>query len=358
MRTVLIFGAGASKDAGAPLMSNFLDEAGGLHYSGKTLKPAAFEDVFEAESELQSVFAKSYLDLDSIEALFGAIEMGLLIEKFGQRSHEDLVRLRKSILTLIVETLESLVQFPVREGQIHAALTYESLVRAIADLRGDHDLSQSTEVSFITFTYDLALDYALTVSRLNFDYCLEGWPAPTITPYLKLHGSISWGRCPECKTVVAYRFEDFFRNKHLFLHDIRYFKFDLGTRISEKSHCGGKPLEGPPILIPPTWNKTGYHEYLTRVWQTASKVLGTAENIFIVGYSLPEADAFFRYLFALGAVGKTKIKRFWVFNPDEDHTVQPRFEAIIGPQIKNRYKFFREGFKVAIGHIANALKNG
>ena len=123
MRTVLIFGAGASKDAGAPLMSNFLDEARRLYDSGKTLNPAAFEDVFEAESELQSVFAKSYLDLDNIEALFGAIEMGLLIGKFGQRNHENLVRLRKSILTLIVETLESLVQFPVREGRIHAALT-------------------------------------------------------------------------------------------------------------------------------------------------------------------------------------------------------------------------------------------
>ena len=67
MGTVLIFGAGASKEAGAPLMSNFLDEARRLHDSGKTLNPAAFEDVFQAESELQSVFAKSYLALDNID---------------------------------------------------------------------------------------------------------------------------------------------------------------------------------------------------------------------------------------------------------------------------------------------------
>jgi hypothetical protein len=38
------------------------------------------------------------------------------------------------------------------------------------------------------------------------------------------------------------------------------------------------------------------------VWRTAAQHLSEAEHIFIIGYSLPETDQFFRYLYGLGTV--------------------------------------------------------
>ena len=54
------------------------------------------------------------------------------------------------------------------------------------------------------------------------------------------------------------------------------------------------------MIVPPTWNKTEYHSNLSHVWHEAAVELGSARNIYVFGYSLPETDSFFRYLFALG----------------------------------------------------------
>jgi len=64
VKTVFILGAGASRQAGGPLMSDFLDMADEFRRVQTNLSPddlRAFEDVFNAISELQGIYAKSYL---------------------------------------------------------------------------------------------------------------------------------------------------------------------------------------------------------------------------------------------------------------------------------------------------------
>jgi len=58
-----------------------------------------FENVFNAISELQGVHSKSYLDLDNIEIVFGAIEMGLLLKRLGNRDEKSIKNLRNSLIT-------------------------------------------------------------------------------------------------------------------------------------------------------------------------------------------------------------------------------------------------------------------
>ena len=56
------------------------------------------------------------------------------------------------------------------------------------------------------------------------------------------------------------------------------------------------------------------------------------------GYSLPEADMFFRYLYAVGTIGEASLRRVWVFNPDAG--VKPRFSALLGKQVlSQRHRF-------------------
>jgi len=340
MKTVFIFGAGASRDAGAPLMADFLDRAEDLSRSDPELsREESFKDVFAALAELQGVHAKSYLDLNNIEVIFGAIEMAQILGRLGNRDKDSIERLRTSIITLIVKTLEHSVKFEVQNEKILPPEPYFTFIRMLQDLH-------FTDFTFITFNYDLALDYNLNRLR-SYDYYLTD-SSPRGMPYLKLHGSINWGICAKCNRIIAHDISDAYFPALI----SEYVHYDLGSRISFKKHCD-TPLMGPPILIPPTWNKTAHHPDLFNVWRRAAIELSHAENIFIIGYSMPETDLFFRYLYALGSESTKRIRRFWVINTNRE--VEERFLRIIGRGIESRFNFLEMTFESAIGPIKDEL---
>ncbi|MGB8991348.1 MAG: hypothetical protein WCD80_04775 [Desulfobaccales bacterium] len=353
MKTIFILGAGASKEAGGPLMNDFLDRADELlrlKTQGIAGSEEAFRDVFNAISELRSVHSKAYLDLDNIEVLFGAIEIAQLIGKLGNRNHKQIDQLRDSIIILIFKTLEICIPFPIEQGHINPPIPYGAFVKMLADIQSHRTPTDPHRYSFITFNYDLSLDYALNYYGLNYDYCLSENVDLQKIPYLKLHGSINWGTCNKCDQIIP-RYINEVNFGPLF--DFKFVNYNLGSKLSQKEHCG-EPIKGPPILVPPTWDKMSYHKELGNVWKIAAKELSEAENIFIVGYSLPETDLFFRYLFALGSESDTRIRRFWVFNPDND--VEGRFRDLIGRGIEKRFKYFPIIFNAAIRQIATALE--
>ena len=173
---------------------------------------------------------------------------------------------------------------------------------------------------------------------------------------MKLHGSINWGRCKNCKKIVPALLND--QVKALFLSPgtlSSNIKFDIGTRINEVLCSCGTNLVGPPILVPPSWNKTQFHKQLSNVWKCAAQVLSEADSIYIVGYSLPITDEFFRYLFALGTEGQTYIRRIIVVNPMDE--VKDRFTAIIGKGIEKRFEFENKKFGQYSGELINYLEN-
>jgi hypothetical protein len=356
MKNLFILGAGASREAGGPLMADFLDMAESLlrqKVSGIIEAQEHFNNVFNACAELQTVHAKSYLDLDNIEILFGAIEMANLINKIAQRNKENILELKNSLITLIYKTLESSINFPVRDSHIYPAEPYGLLIKNLYELNSKRSPQDNHKYSFITFNYDLAMDYALNYYGSNsYNYCLTEDSNTDENPYLKLHGSINWGICEKCNQIIPRYIHE--ANFELW-PDTKSVHYDLGSKLSNKQHCN-KPLKGPPIIIPPTWNKTGYHEQILNVWTKAAKELETAENIFIIGYSLPDSDLFFRYLFALGSESSTRIKRFWVFNPDSQGGVENRFKELIGRGIESRFRYFAFNFRDAVPIIVEALK--
>lgn len=356
MKSVFIFGAGASRSAGGPLMSDFFDKAERLLRHKKVPDAKAeFENVLNAISELQPMHAKSYFDLDNLEMVFGAIEMGQLIHKFAGRTPDEIAALRVSIVTLIVKTLEQSILFPARQGQVRAPQAYMDFSEMLKQLEKK---THTRDYSFITFNYDVALDYALFCNNISTDYYLAGDTAPTsiAVPLLKLHGSINWGRCPKCDEIVPYDVGTVSFNLFRQDRDAQVI-FDLGSKITTQIHklCSTQ-LSGPPVIVPPTWDKTTHHAKLVNVWRRAAKELEIAENIFVIGYSLPDSDLFFRYLFSLGSEGKTRIKRLWVIDPDRNN-VEPRFRGLIGRGLENRFKFHELKFEEAIQTIQSALED-
>jgi hypothetical protein len=121
----------------------------------------------------------------------------------------------------------------------------------------------------------------------------------------------------------------------------------IGSHLDKFEHCGTN-LDKEPFLVPPTWHKEDYHRSISRVWSRAASELAEAKNIFVIGYSLPQSDAFFRYLYALGTVSQIPLKRFWVFNPDDSGEVKSRFDDLLGPAAKARFKYFPRIFFEAI----------
>ncbi|MCI0439983.1 MAG: hypothetical protein L0177_12760, partial [Chloroflexi bacterium] len=172
----------------------------------------------------------------------------------------------------------------------------------------------------------------------EIDYGLDAFRSNT--SLLKLHGSLNWGMCPGCKTIVPWRLEEYFSN-----HQWRYdseknspLRLVIGSHLTEggHQHCD-QSVNPEPVIVPPTWSKGEHHAALKNVWSRAAYELGEAENVFVSGYSLTETDSFFRYLFALGSVGMTRLKRFWVFDMDQSGVVEKRFRNLLGQGALERF---------------------
>jgi hypothetical protein len=351
MKTIFILGAGASHQAGAPLMAGFLDRAYDLlrlKTKGVVEAKREFDDVFEAISELQGIHSKSFLDLDNIETVFGAIEMGLLLKRLGKRKKASIIKLRSSLITLIYKTLEYSIMFPVHNGRIDSPPPYDRFMTTLATVQENQPSEDPHRFSFLTFNYDLCLDFALYRFGREFDYCLNSDQRPEITPLLKLHGSINWG-LSEHKTILPFHVEE----ARFDLPDEGYVFYSLGSNLSRQTR-DGLLSKGPPVIVPPTWNKNdGYYGQLSNVWSRAAYELSSAQNIFVIGYSLPETDSFFRYLYALGTESSVRLRNFVVINTDK--SVESRFRQLIGRGIASRFKYFGDTFEQSLAQIQYIL---
>lgn len=161
-RIVFVLGAGASKEAGAPLMREFLDVAELIREEQTGETRDKFNLVFKAIAELQAIYAKSFLELDNIESVFAAFEMVELFGRLGNMPPEDIQSLISAIKSLIVSTLESRIMVTVSGERLLTPKPYGQFVEFVSNLvRPSNTLPQTKAVSLMTFNYDLALDAAL-----------------------------------------------------------------------------------------------------------------------------------------------------------------------------------------------------
>jgi hypothetical protein len=161
-------------------------------------------------------------------------------------------------------------------------------------------------------------------------------------PYLKLHGSLNFGQCSDnkCASISASRdFRHTTWKSRINKHTIERIE---QLKRSQCKKCSA-PLLEDPVLIPPTWNKTALHAQIGQVWQRAAKELGNAKYMFVLGYSLPDTDWFFNYLYALGVDMTTQIVQFHVYNRNK--AVDSRFRNILGRGVIEHYQFYEKTFE-------------
>jgi NAD-dependent SIR2 family protein deacetylase len=354
-KLVFILGAGCSVAAGAPTMPKFLDVAESFGRSKKLLEgdQQKFDLVFKAYDCLQSIYSKSSeIDLLNIEPLFAAFEMaeatGVLRGLAEPHSASKLV---PAITRTIVRMIELSVRFPGKG----APIPYDRFCKWCK--------SRAEDISILTFNYDLCLDWALHLGGLRPDYRLPNDSPEDRGPIdlLKLHGSLNWAFCEQCGIVVKRldALTQFELGRVLQPAGPDDFRLAITGAISNQtcSKCS-RSFHEQPVIVPPTWNKGGFSSAsMKTVWARAAEHLAEAEYIIIIGYSVPPTDQFFHYLYALGTMSQTRLKKILVYNPDE--SIEGRYRRLLGPTVISRFKFIsgREDITGAeLGKFENAIQ--
>jgi hypothetical protein len=93
-----------------------------------------------------------------------------------------------------------------------------------------------------------------------------------------------------------------------------------------------------PWIVPPTHVKSFNHPMLRTVWKHCADVLGRANEVFILGYSLPVADWHSRYILRCGFYGRSedppgsgRLSRLpQVVIVNSDNSVLRRIESVAG----------------------------
>jgi len=175
---------------------------------------------------------------------------------------------------------------------------------------------------------------------------------------MKLHGSLNWASETESKAIRPLHLSKYFQSPNSppitegtdAILPISHYLVDYFQKV------GSIKVEARPVIVPPSWNKSDYHQTLSQVWARAADHLSEARHIFVIGYSLPETDSFFRHLYALGSVGDAPLKSFVVFNPENpEGPVDKRFHNLLGHGALARYKYIQTTFSPAINEIRRLL---
>ncbi len=336
-------------------MDDFMDKARDLmDKPGFDYAIEEFKNVFKAIGVLQQVHSKSRLDIRNVESLFSLLEMARTISAFTDKFEVSLDDLIDSLKKVIVVTLEHSIKFPVKDRHWKTPEPYQHFTALLEDLIGNRDTSHKCGI--LTFNYDVCMDFAAHYSSLRYGYCLTDAQEDVTIPLLKLHGSMNWGTCQKCNEPFDVGIDRFLAKFHVnSLNESPSVNFPIAQHLHEFEHgqCSASSLA--PLIVPPTWNKDRYHGSIPNVWGRAAIELAQAQNIFLIGYSLPETDVFFRYLYGIGSVGRETIRRFWVFDPDDSGQVEERFRTLLGPGAEAGFKYHQVKMDKAIPLIRNAL---
>lgn len=290
-KSVFILGAGFSYAAGVPTQATLLLEV--LEHDN------TFDPIFERNKEdiknfIEDIFPNS--KTVDIEDVFTILDRGVNEkERFLTYEWQRLYKLRNQLIHLVLFIIdESLSKVDFEQEN-----AYNKFIEYLIELResGDKDLA------IISTNWDNLLEkyistFATPESKIKTDYCIYTYKLdddehkPDITlkarnynniKILKLHGSINWLYCSNCK--------------RMYIDDL-----SIGISNKECQHCEPVIIEDDerlyiePIIITPTLLKEYHNLYIQGIWQNAFIELQEATKVYFIGYSLPKINFELKYL--------------------------------------------------------------
>lgn len=312
-KTAFILGAGASRHANAPIMTDFLQKALGLindlEATDKELA-RAFHRVFTYQAKNDGIEHLLGVNFTNIEDLFSILDLEATVSS-------SLRSLRRDLIDLIIHTIERCrVQEQPHDFLMPAQPNATATVRltpmeALAVLAANRYCDRPPNIapanSIVTLNYDTILEEAVQQTPpLSIDYGIAELSPPPARDararlqLFKLHGSINWRACTECEGIQC---------------------VPTNTQVASCNKCG-KDTE--TLIVPPSWNK-GRTGRLQRVWELAFGELRIAQQWVFIGTSLPTTDAYLRYLFAVAFRQNENLRQVIIVDPGKAENLQALF---------------------------------
>ena len=333
---VYILGAGFSKNAGMPVLKDFLNEMrSSVNWlkAGRRSELDATRKVLLFRKSAASAALRVNMNVENIEDLFS------LAAASGEESAAD------NISTAIAATIEYCRQEAKQSSLLDVAVSKNStppiswkktnegdetktkFKAQLYDLYAgflNGDLCDAQEYmnnTIITFNYDTVLEDALMNIQVPIDYGFQqdwtiyddSWPKPDpkkkALKLLKIHGSVNW-----------------FQNQRELQNVTIYRSYELGVN---KDKMPSRHV----AIVPPTWRKD-FSGPLSDVWRESIHALRDATRIIFVGFSFPDTDAHIKYLLAAGLQENISLRNIYCINPVE--SVKDNFMKIIKTDLEEQ----------------------
>lgn len=322
-KVVYWLGAGFSAPLGLPVMSNFLIKSKDLYFSDPE-KYEHFLDVFSTIDKLSVIKNYYHADLFNIEEILSILDMNAQLG--GERLKDSFLRYIRDVVSYFMPPISryqgnlpsNWADFVFGYGpwnrygyfvcSLHNILIEQYELNGRPAFRWKRLQSPAVRYDVISLNYDLVLEWM--TDFVNSEYPSESplrfrreesdtFPGPSEKPWLaKLHGSADSG-----------------------------------------------------VIIPPTWSKS-FSQEIEPQWQAAHQLLREANHIRILGYSLPIADAYVKYLFKSAVMESKHLKTIDVICLDSNGSTERRYEDFIG---FNYYRFRNRRIEDYLDEVAKRL---
>lgn len=292
-KRVYILGAGASVDAGGPLMSNWPKRL--CEMDASVVPENHWGNEFTSREIIEMI--QTYINNNLVRENNWDIEELLTytytLELIGQPININppdgsLVPIppslfRRGMIWLMKKSLEISLEKPIPDMYLLFA----------SSLQADNN-------AIINLNYDLVIEDALQQTKKPYFYALDTYKDHTgLTnsseariPLLKLHGSMNWQMCmgesrgvPPKENIADCRIIHTYETKQI-SHDP--FEDDPCPA------CGRNMFE--TLIVPPIIGKFEHVRVLKSVWNIAAADLFLADEVVAIGYSMPEADQMIKFL--------------------------------------------------------------
>ncbi len=377
--TVLILGAGASFDAGIPLLSNFVQTMWEIAIRSKfkeiTLTPndkEIFQNAIKVRNELDSYHGRANFNDRNIEDILSILSFNLFEGKKIDKDRMDW------IIKAIVKTIELSCEvkhtgdFDKIENSGNSV--YEKFWLSLFK---NYTTTQKFP-TIITFNYDLVLERSLFQVLNNTYYNSYENRLPFSDLSINYHYKLLQDKSYNVK-YTSFTSQDFRALPGTFLQhavkkenclDINILKLHGSVNFPDKKNDNSKiniaiPAENP-LIMPPIFNKM-QNSQVNEIWKVALEKLRKAINICIVGYSMPETDIYMKYFLKSALGPNIDLNQIFVFNPvfNENNEcslqMKRRYEDCFSPQLHERiiYNPARYNEKIPAGtfrHFTNLLE--
>ncbi|WP_445363191.1 SIR2 family protein [Microbulbifer sp. ANSA003] len=299
-RVVYIIGAGFSAPLGIPVMGNFLSKSKDLYFKSPNDHPH-FKQVFDTINKL--AVAKNYYncDLHNIEEILSIIEMNEFLE--GGQLKDGFISYIKDVINFYTPPIK-----PISEnlpgnwqdflfGRDKSTALYSYFVASLMGLKFSR--KKSNTLNPIRPYDDIAerdsrIAARYSVLSLNYDMVLEN-SATAIKEHYSSSDSIAFEKS---------KFDPSWNSTHL---------AKLHGCLSDNE------------IVPPTWAK-GTHESIVPIWKNSHNLLTDANHIRFIGYSLPVADSYIKYLLKSSVIQAPHLKSIDVICLDPNGEAKARYD--------------------------------